>query len=417
MKALAQLPAPFYGLAVGDLVTKTGDYVYRIGIPLLLLHETGSAVWAGAAFATQQIGVILAGAMSGPVIDRRNPRSVMLVAVGFMALLTAAIPMLTVDASVLLVGALGIGFCLEVLNFTYRACLNSLTPILVVRDRLPDASAALSVSKFVSKTAGPALAGVMIAAVGPSLSLLVDAASFAVLFLIVLFVRVEAKSSLKSKGVAPHFLRDIADGWHYIARDRTLVMLNVMNFIANLGYVPLLSMFVIHLTATVGLTTAVIGVIYAVDGVAALLSGLAVPAIMRAVPTGRVIAWSCLGLGAAIGMLAVVRDPVLIGIGFFLALACAQMVNRVIFTHWQMTVDPNYLARVFGMSSALESLATPAAAVGAGIATMVSSSGLFAASGSIVILAGCVGLLSPAVRLLDSRVRENSNNELHQGVN
>lgn len=409
MRQFAQLSPRFYALAVGDLVTKTGDYIYRIAIPIFLLQETGSAVWAGAAFATQQIGVILAGALSGPVIDRRSPKRVMLLAAAGMAILTACVPLLPTAQSVTVAGALVISFLLEVLNFTYRACLNSMTPLLVDRALLPDASAAMSVSKFVSKTAGPALAGVLIALVGPAQSLFVDAASFAILFVIVMCVRMPDEGSLRKKNAKLHLFRDVKDGFRYIFGDRSLVMLNVINFIANLGYVPLLAMFVVHLTDTLRLSAAVIGMIYAVDGIAALLSGLLMPAVMRAAPTGLVVAYSCIGLGTSIAVLAALHEPVAIGIAFFVALACAQMVNRVIFTHWQMTVAPDYLARVFGMSSALESLATPAAALVAGIAVATaSSSGLFGVSGAIVVLAGLVGLFSSAVRRLDSREREKS---------
>lgn len=391
-------------------MTKAGDYIYRIGIPLLLFQETGSALWAGVAFASQQVGAILAGALSGPVIDRRNPRSVMLLAVGTMAAITAVIPLLHSNSSSLLIGALVVGFLLEILNFTYRACLNSITPLLVQRDRLPDASAVMSVSKFVSKTAGPAIAGVVLATLGPSLGMLVDSASFILLFVIIIFVGTEGDIGIRAKVGHSPYIQDIKDGWRYIISDRSLVMLNVINFIANLGYVPLLSMFVIHLTDAVKLDSATIGTIYAVDGCAALISGLALPAVMRVAPTGRIVATGCLGLGLSISAFAVLRDPIAIGVSFFAAMACAQIVNRVIFTHWQMTVDPEYRARVFGISSALESLATPSVAIGAGIAAATSSSALFAISGLLAIFAGLVGLLSKSVRRLDPRVRENTIN-------
>lgn len=414
---LTRLPSRFYALAFGDLVTKIGDYVYRIAMPLFLLEQTGSALWAGASFAVQQVGTILAGALSGPVIDSRSPRKVMILAVAGMAVLTAALPLLASTASLALPAALLIGFLLEVLNFTYRACLNSMTPMLVKRELLPDASAALSVSKFVSKTAGPALAGVLIATIGTTMSLYVDAASFMVLLVIVAALRFDDGHTLSKKSTQLHLFRDIGDGTRYIFRDRSLTMLNVINFLANLGYVPLLSMLVIHLTGTVGLSAGVVGLIYAVDGLAALLSGLLVPWIMRTTPTGIVIAVSCAGLGVAISVLAFLTNPIAIGVAFFFALGCAQIVNRVIFTHWQMTVNPDYLARVFGLSSALESLATPLAALTAGIVVAtVSSSGLLGVSGVLVVLAGCLGMLSPAVRRLDSRDRENDPQTHLQGV-
>ncbi len=410
VKDLRRTVDPQVGLlAVGDLITKAGDYIFRLAVPLLLLELTGSALWAGLAFAVQTSATVVSGMLTGPIIDRGNPKTILQMSALAMAALAATVPVVgNVAPAAVIAVALVVSFALEVLNFAYRSCVNSIVPVLVTPTEIPNATAALSVSKFASKMIGAAIAGVLIATLGAANSILVDAASFVALAGVTVLIRVPVQFTKndEKRSTKGDFFADLAEGIRYVWNDRPVLTLNAINFLANLGYVPVLAMFVIHLKQTVHLSPEAIGLIYAVDGVAALLAGIAIPTLMRRVATGPLVVGAVVALGAAVVGLSHLRAPIPIGALFFVVLGAAQVVNRVIFTHWQMTIPRTILGRVFGLSSAFENLASPIAAVAAGLVVQVTGSGtMLLVSGAVLILTGIGGAMSSVVRSIDSRSR------------
>lgn len=408
-------------VVVGDLVSKAGDYVYRLAVPMLVLDITGSAIWAGLAFGTQLCGTFVSGLLAGPVVDRSNPTRVTRVVVLVMAGLTLAVPVSIHFGGVSVWLVVVVGFALEAFNFAYRTGVNSLVPLLVAREQLPTAAATLSTSRFVSKTAGPAVAGVLITSLGNSGAILADAGSFLVLFALLLLAR-PATTRDSAPADQSHRLRsDMTDGFRYIVRNRQLLWLNMLNLGGNIGYVPVLAMLVIHLRRTVGLNPTQIGMIYTVDGIAALLAGLSIPFVMRRLRIGHVLVSGSLLLGAAIVLLGLTNSVVAIAGALFVVLGSAQVVNRTMYTYWQMTVPHDYLGRVFGTSAALESLAAPLAAVAAGFVLKEMSSYTLMIGSGLVILGATAACVKPIVSVTDSRENdiarnENRNSEQRGGV-
>ena len=96
------------------------------------------------------------------------------------------------------------------------ACRSQLAP----RDRLGDVNALLAVAQPAAQIAGPALAGILIAATSPAAAVAADAASYAVSAIALAMLRFPARAGRPSGPRSRSLLRDLAEGWaEFAARD------------------------------------------------------------------------------------------------------------------------------------------------------------------------------------------------------
>jgi MFS family permease len=107
-----------------------------------------------------------------------------------------------------------------------------LVPDTVDPARLQQANALMALSRNAVEIAGPALAGVLVALIGPGWVFAVDAASYAASTLTLLALRVAAGAALE---IRQSFLADLRDGWREIT-SRTWIWVGLMcDSVANVG--------------------------------------------------------------------------------------------------------------------------------------------------------------------------------------
>jgi len=167
-------------LWAGQAVSAFGDGLFPIALAFAVLELTGSPGDLGIVFTAvlvPRVGLVLAG---GVWADRLPRQRVMLGA----DLLRCATQSAT--AVVLLTGSGGL-WTLVALAAVYGAgdaffapAVTGLVPETVRSDRIQQANALLSLTRSATFLAGPAVAGVLVATVGPGWAFAVDAATFAV---------------------------------------------------------------------------------------------------------------------------------------------------------------------------------------------------------------------------------------------
>jgi MFS family permease len=108
----------------------------------------------------------------------------------------------------------------------------SLVKDVISAARLQQANALLSISQSASGTVGPALAGLIVVAVGPGWAFAVDAASFVVSAAFLLALRLRPRQRRAEKQA---FLADLAEGWREVV-SRSWLWVSLIAFsIGNLG--------------------------------------------------------------------------------------------------------------------------------------------------------------------------------------
>lgn len=201
-------------LFAGQSFSVIGDRLFLVAIPFAVLSIPG----AGA----RGIGLVLgASALSlavfvlvGGVVADRLPRQLTMLGSDIVrgaAQGVTAVLLLTDHATV---------WRLVVLQAVYgaaeaffRPAMLGLVPQVVEPGEEQPANALLSLTSNLSMVVAPALAGVLVAVLGPGGALAVDAATFGVSALSLMALRPRPAASAEPA----HFLRDLAGGWREVA--------------------------------------------------------------------------------------------------------------------------------------------------------------------------------------------------------
>lgn len=400
------LPKSFYIMIMGDIISRIGDYIYILGIPTYVLYLTNSPIWMGISFGVQQSAVIFSGFLSGTIVDRNHPRKILIINAILQAVLVSLIPIFHALSLVNIYFIIIDGFLLTSCSFLYKTSLNSLIPCIVIKENLPLASSQISISKFFSKTIGPVLAGLSITLFTPINSLWIDAASFFIVFLLMYLIddKKDLIVNFENKASKTNFIDDIKTGFFLVVQTKHILMLILLNFMLNIGYVSMFSMFIFHLKQTLNLSSNTIGFIYSIDGIAVIIAGMLLPVLMNKLKNNTLISMTSIVMGICILSLGYATNVVLIGLLFCSIMYCSQTINRVMYTSWQMNFSIEYLGRIFSISSMLESLSVPLAGIISGIiVNKYNSFILFRLSGISMIVSSVLFILFAKIFLLENQ--------------
>ena len=180
-----------------DVISNAGSQMTWVALPWFVLTTTGSATKMAIVVAVEAAALGIVGFASGNLAAALGARRTMLVADAARAPLMALIPLLhyldALSFPLLLVLVFAVG-SFGTPSFASKAAI---IPDIVGEDEgvVGEANALLQVAQRLSLVLGPPLAGVLIGLVGATTVLWIDAATFAIGFvLIALFVRVAAAS-------------------------------------------------------------------------------------------------------------------------------------------------------------------------------------------------------------------------------
>ena len=209
----------------GQMVSLLGDAVTPFALAWAVLDLTGSARDLGFVLAAKAAPLVVFLLVGGVFADRLPRRGVMLTAdVARMAVQAATAALLLSHTAriwelIVLQAFAGIGTAF------FNPASTGLTPTIVSARRLQEANALRGISMGLTQFAGPALAGLLIVAVGPGYALAIDAASFGVSAFYLARLHLPLHVGLPPQS----FARDLLDGWREFTA-RTWVWLCVVSF-------------------------------------------------------------------------------------------------------------------------------------------------------------------------------------------
>jgi MFS family permease len=200
-------------VATARLISLTGSEAAFTALLFVLYRRTGSATWLSAALLLTMGTEGLFSLIGGSLGDRHDRRLVMIVsdlagAACFAALAFARDPLHLVL----------LAFLAAAVESPFFPAASGAVPNLVVGEDLAWANATIAFGSNVGYLVGPALGGVLVAAVGAPAVFGLNAASFIVSALLVRSVR--HPFSLREEGSEAH--RGIRAGFRFIRRDPVL---------------------------------------------------------------------------------------------------------------------------------------------------------------------------------------------------
>jgi predicted MFS family arabinose efflux permease len=194
------LDQPGYGkFWTADTVSMFGSYFTQVALPVLaLLTLHTSSLELGLLRAAQWAPYLAFGLIAGVLVDR-YPRKPILVGTDLArAALLTLIAVLVFAGWMTMPMLIGFVAVFGAMSLFYEAAHQSFLPRLVSPHLLTDANARMEQSGSVAQSAGPMLGGVVVAAVGAGLALLLDGVSYLVSGLVLARVRVDEPASSKT---------------------------------------------------------------------------------------------------------------------------------------------------------------------------------------------------------------------------
>jgi len=262
--------------------------VSMIALPWLVLDGGGSATAAGLVYALGVFPYVVFGLVAGVVGDRYNRRTIMWIAHATQIAAALVIPAWAVlghpPLGIILVAAFAIGTSRV---FVDAAVFGAIAAI-IGRERFIEGQATLSAAWAIGYFAGPALGGVLIAAIGPAFTLVAEAVMFALAMTMILRVRRPLDADDRSAGEAA--IAMAREGLAVIWRSPRVRAYTWLSIAWNLAAAASAALVVPLLRESLNLTSLQAGIVLAVGSAV----GLGVPTLLgRLVPRhgpGRVSA-------------------------------------------------------------------------------------------------------------------------------
>jgi MFS family permease len=236
----------------GQVISVSGTWMQNVALAWLVVELTSSPLAVGALAFCRFVPFTIFGLVAGVVADRLdNRRLVIGTQSASMAIsATLATLALTDSATVPLVYALALaGGTALVFDAPGR---HALTFQMVGRDELPNA-VALNASLFnASRVVGPAVAGVVIAAVGVGACFLINTFTFLAVLAGLLLMRVSELVPVERAEERPTVVRGVREGLEYVFRNpRMRAIIVLVTVVSTVGFnfhviLPLLASETLH---------------------------------------------------------------------------------------------------------------------------------------------------------------------------
>jgi MFS family permease len=289
---------------IGQVVSVSGSWMQRIAQAWLVLHLSGSGLALGVVTGLQFLPVLLIGAWGGLLADRIGKRRLLLWTQAGMGLLALALGLLTISGSVHLWMVYLLALALGCLTAVDNPARQAFVMEMVGRERVMNAVSLNSAVFTAARVVGPAVAGLLINAVGTGWCFMINALSFAAVLGALALMRPKELLPAPRPGRGPGQVRaGLRHAWSRLELRVPLLLMAVVGTLAlNFSVVlPLLATQTFHGNA------GTYGLLFSTFGLGSLLGALI--AAGRAEPSRRLLLLSLLAFGAL--MLAAAAAPTL----------------------------------------------------------------------------------------------------------
>ncbi|HUG16516.1 MAG TPA: MFS transporter [Thermomicrobiales bacterium] len=398
---------PLFVMMAAGGTSAIGNMLTNVAIPWFVLQTTGSASRTGIAAAAAVLPVVIAGVFGGTFVDRIGYKRASVISDLASGVTVATIPLLHLTVGLAFWQLLALVFLGALLDAPGMTGRQSLIPELSRRAGvgLEGANSAHGAIQRAATMAGPILAGVLIAMMGASNVLWVNAATFAVSAGAIGLAVPSPERVRRLVRPATGYFTELAEGFLFVQRDRLIVTLLVVVTITNLLTAPLFAVILPVYASTVFGSAVNLGVMLGGFGGGALVGAVLYGAVGHRLPRRMTFMIAFLLSSASLGGLAFLPGVALATVILVLCGLLAGPVSPLLMTLLQERTPDGMRGRVFGMVMATAWIAMPLGMLLSGLALEY-----FGVRATIIaITAGSVAasltlFVNPALREMDERV-------------
>jgi MFS family permease len=359
----------YYLLLSAYLTSSMGNWVYRVTLPLLVLHQTGSALSTSLVYVVEYLPFLLFSLPGGVWADRWNRRRILIGGDLGAGLIASVLAVLVLSDVRQLWPILLVALLLGCVEPVYHPAFQSFLPDITSKDNLGQANGWMQSGDNMMGMIGPVIAGVAISLFGYNATITFNALSYFVsAAAIALIGKVESPGGASLLFTGTNFATWIVQ--------------------AN---------FVYYLTSYRHLGPTALGLLLASQGAGAVIGAMLAGRLNKRYAAGRIIITTTAVAGCATLAMIPLRYPALIGIAWALLFGCASINMVSWFTLRHKIVPANLLGRVVATTRMLAFTSIPLAALIGGVmeSNLHNVYLIFALSGVVRLLLAAAAWLTP----------------------
>lgn len=284
----------FFG---GQIFSLVGTWMQSVAQSWLVYRLTGSAALLGLVAFAGQVPVFLLAPIGGVVADRYYRHRVLLITQSASMFLAFVLAALTIGQWIQVWHIYLLAALLGVVNAFDIPTRQAFTTDMVGKEDLTNAIALNSSMFNAARMIGPAIAGIIVAAIGEGWCFLINAVSY--LAVIAGLWTMEIKRPAQEP-ISQSPLFHLMEGFHYVGRTgpiRTLLLLLGVVSLTGMPYAVLMPIFADRILHG---GPSSLGSLMGASGVGALLGALTLAWRHGLHGLGRWITWSTIGLGVSL---------------------------------------------------------------------------------------------------------------------
>ncbi len=335
----------FRGFWIAIVASQIGTWMQNAGASWLMTSLAASPALVALMQTATSLPTFLLGLPSGALADIVDRRRLLLVTQSWMFLVAIVLAALTftgaVTPALLLLLTFGIGVGVALTGPAWQAT----SPHLVPPDELPGAVALNGVAVNIGRSIGPAIGGLLLAAVGAAAVFLTNAASFVGMLVVVFRWRPRVQERTLPAERLPHAMRT---GLRYLHHSPPLQAVLVRTSLFVFGSAALFALLPLVARNELGLGSAGFGLLFAMLGVGAIIGAALLPRLRARVHLDLLVAFGTVAFAGATLSLALVHNS---GVAFaaMLVAGVAWMSLLASLNVSAQTASPRWVrARVLG---------------------------------------------------------------------
>jgi MFS family permease len=346
----------------GGLISYIGDWVLFVTLPLYVYTLTDSVLAMGAGFLVGRLPSILLGSVAGVFVDRWDRKWTLVVSSLLLAPLLLLLLFFRSPEQVWVVYL--VVLISNVIRQFSTPAEDSLLPQLVGEEHLIVANALNSLNNNLARLIGPAVGGMVFAALGFSTAILLDVGSFVIASVLIALIvapasvtrvqRVEPAEGVDAAGTS--VWREWVDGLRVLRANRIVSSLFIILGISMLAEGILSVLIIVFVQAALRGGSVELGWLLTAQAVGGLLGGLLIGRIGKLVRPWQLVSMGFVLLGVI--DFVIFNVPVLaVGLALMALVGLpATGLQAGAMTLFQTTVANEYRGRVLGAFGTTSSL-------------------------------------------------------------
>lgn len=333
---------------LGMTVSNLGTWMNEVGVTWLMASMAPSNLMVALIQTATTLPFFLLSYPAGVMGDICNRRTVLIALHVWLLISAVTLTLLTYRELTTEWWLLLLTFCLGAGNAMMRPSWTANIPSFAPRNELANAITLNSLSTNLSKAAGPAIGGILVAAAGPIAVFALNALSF-VFVLSTLIFRHPRGFHTQTRLPSESFTAALRSGLRYTRHDPELLAVLVRCLASFLFISVFWSMLPVIMLREMGAAPQAYGLLVGATGIGSLIGANLLPLLLRRYTRNQVFGGASLAFGLALLAIAWTRNYALLGVLTLIVGVCWIMLFSSIVVASQSTAPGWVMARVLAL--------------------------------------------------------------------